>query len=163
MDECTESGDATAPLGTGRTAALEPSQLQACLALDQLCFGGLWSSEQWRNELDDPHRPGLGLWQGGQLMAMACSWLILDELHITLVAVDPSRRRQGLAHQLLQALLQQGRRLGATRATLEVSRGNPAALALYRALGFQTAGVRRAYYSNGDDALIQWLDLKAAA
>jgi ribosomal-protein-alanine N-acetyltransferase len=157
-----------APLGTGETAALEPSHLQACLALDQLCFGsstsnGLWSCEQWRNELTDPQRPGLGLWQGGRLMAMACSWLILDELHITLVAVHPARRRQGLAQQLLHALLQQGRRLGATRATLEVSSGNPAALALYRALGFQTAGVRRAYYSNGDDALIQWLDLEGHA
>jgi len=26
-------------------------------------------------------------------------------------------------------------------------------------VGFRTAGVRRRYYSNGDDALIQWLEL----
>jgi ribosomal-protein-alanine N-acetyltransferase len=142
-------------------AALGPGDLEACLALDQLCFAGLWSREQWRRELADGQRPGLGLWREERLVAMACAWLVVDELHITLVAVDPARRRQGLARSLLGALLLRGRRLGATRATLEVSSGNPAALGLYQALGFQSAGVRRAYYSGGDDALIQWLELDA--
>jgi ribosomal-protein-alanine N-acetyltransferase len=42
---------------------------------------------------------------------------------------------------------------------LEVAAGNPAARALYAATGFRTAGVRRGYYRNGDDALIEWLNL----
>jgi [ribosomal protein S18]-alanine N-acetyltransferase len=134
-------------------------QMQACLELDRHCFGGLWTPEQWRRELAAEDRPGLGLWQAGQLVGMACAWLILDELHITLVAVDPACRRQGLAHSLLRALLLRGVQLGAARATLEVGRDNRAALALYRALGFRTAGLRRNYYSNGEDALIQWLEL----
>jgi len=33
-------------------------------------------------------------------------------------------------------------------------------VALYAGLGFAQAGVRRAYYRNGDDALIQWLRLR---
>jgi [ribosomal protein S18]-alanine N-acetyltransferase len=139
---------------------LAPPDLQACLALDRLCLGGLWSEQQWRTELADPQRPGLGLTQGGRLLAIACAWLVVDELHLTLVAVDPAHRRRGLAQELVRALLQRGRELGAARATLEVASGNPAALALYRTLGFRTAGVRRRYYSNGDDALIQWLDLE---
>ncbi len=138
---------------------LGPAALQACLDLDELCFGGLWSPRQWGSELADPQRPGLGLWQQGRLVAMACSWLIVDELHITLVAVDPSRRRRGLAQGLLAALLRCGRERGATRATLEVGSDNIGAQVLYRTLGFQTAGVRRKYYSNGEDALIEWLDL----
>ncbi|MFM7513481.1 MAG: GNAT family N-acetyltransferase [Cyanobium sp.] len=163
INECKESG---APAGPGGPRAdltpvsLGPAELQACLDLDRLCLGGLWSARQWRTELADPQRPGLGLMQGGCLLAMACAWLIVDELHITLVAVDPAHRRRGLAGGLLRSLLQRGRELGAARATLEVGSGNRAALALYRAVGFRTTGVRRHYYSNGDDALIQWLELE---
>lgn len=158
-DECTESGSRPARGPGLTTSLLDAHQLENCLALDQRCFGGLWSRQQWCKELADPHRPGLGLWQDGRLVATACAWLILDELHITLVAVDPSRRRLGLGRLVLRALLLHGLALGAARATLEVSRGNQAALALYQTLGFQTTGVRRNYYSTGEDALIQWLDL----
>lgn len=92
-------------------------------------------------------------------MALACGWLVADELHITAVAVDPGHRRQGLGARVLRALLQQAARFGAQHATLEVSAANEAALALYAAAGFRSAGVRRAYYRNGDDALIQWVRL----
>ncbi len=159
IDECTESGGTPAQVEALTKALLDVDQLEDCLDLDQRCFGGLWSREQWCRELADPQRRGLGLWQDGRLVAMACAWLILDELHITLVAVDPTRRRQGLAQGLLRALLLHSYQLGATKATLEVGRSNRAALALYQSLGFQTAGVRRGYYSNGEDALIQWINL----
>lgn len=142
-----------------RLASLEPAHREACLALDTRCLGGLWSASQWSTELAEPQRPGLGFWQHEQLVAMACGWLILEELHITLVAVDPTQRRRGLARRLLSALFNEGRSRGAKHATLEVASGNAAALALYRQAGFQEAGRRRGYYRNGDDALIQWLKL----
>jgi [ribosomal protein S18]-alanine N-acetyltransferase len=161
VHECTESSNTLARRDALDILPLDAEHLEDCLDLDRLCFRGLWTREQWRSELVDPHRPCLGQWQEGRLVAMACAWLILDELHITLVAVDPTRRQQGLAQGLLRALLQRSRQLGAARATLEVGSGNRAALALYRAVGFQTAGIRRGYYSNGEDALIQWLTLAA--
>jgi ribosomal-protein-alanine N-acetyltransferase len=140
---------------------LAPEHLEACLQLDGLALNGLWSRRQWSVELADPQRPGLGIWQRRQLLAMACSWLILDELHITLVTVDPSQRRRGLGRRLLEALMQEGRSLGALRATLEVASGNQAAQSLYASLGFEVAGCRRGYYSNGEDALIEWVKLRA--
>ena len=93
---------------------------------------------------------------------MACGWLVVDELHITLVAVAPGRRRHGLGRQVLSALLEEGVRQGARHATLEVADGNQAACAFYKAAGFREAGRRRGYYRNGDDALIQWLRLPGA-
>jgi len=140
---------------------LEPHHLAACQDLDQRCLGGLWNQEQWHSELADERRPGVGLWCEGALVAMASGWLVVDELHITVVAVDPLQRRQGLGRQVLQALLSHGQRHGAERATLEVATSNAAAVALYRALGFHNAGIRRGYYRNGDDALIQWLKLRS--
>lgn len=148
--------------GSASTRDLVPGHLEACLALDAAALGGLWSRAQWQRELEEPGRPAVGLWQQGQLVAMACGWLIVDELHITLVAVAPERRRQGLGRQVLEALLRRAQADGASRATLEVAAANGAARALYGACGFRQAGVRRGYYRNGDDALIQWVNLAAA-
>ena len=92
-------------------------------------------------------------------MGLACGQMIVDELHLTAVAVHPAWRRLGLARQLMEALLTDARGRGCLRATLEVDSTNTAAQALYRRLGFRTEGVRRAYYRSGGDALIQWVDL----
>ena len=140
-------------------AALAPEHLEACLCLDQASLGGLWNRAQWQSELAEQRRPGVGLWQGQQLLAMASGWLVVDELHITVVAVDPQQRRRGLGQQVLKALLLEAGQQGALHATLEVAPANTAAVALYRRLGFRDAGVRRGYYRNGEDALIQWLRL----
>ena len=138
------------------------AQLQPCLELDQRALGGLWTETQWRSELEDPRRPCWGLVEQGQLLALACGWLVVDELHITAVAVDPAHRRQGLGRRVLELLLERAAAAGAAHATLEVAASNGAALALYGRCGFSTAGVRRAYYRNGDDALVQWRRLHDA-
>ena len=138
---------------------LTAAHLEACLALDQLALNGFWSREQWQRELAAEGRPRLGLWPDGRLRAVACGWLIVDELHLILVATDPAWRRRGLARHLLVALMAEARARGARHATLEVAAGNTPALALYAALGFREAGRRRGYYRNGDDALIQWCAL----
>ncbi|MEB3350607.1 MAG: GNAT family N-acetyltransferase [Cyanobacteriota bacterium] len=139
---------------------LTAADLAACLALDRRALGGFWSETQWRQELAQPRRPALGLWRAGELRAMACGWLVVDELHLVLVATDPAWRRQGLARLLLEALMAQAVAAGARHATLEVAAGNSAALALYTQLGFREAGRRRGYYRNGEDALIQWCRLQ---
>jgi ribosomal-protein-alanine N-acetyltransferase len=138
---------------------LDQGDLAACLALDRQALGGLWTEAQWRRELQEPARPGVGLWQRDLLLAMASGWLVVDELHITLVAVDPLHRRRGLGSTILAALMELGRCSGAHHATLEVAASNGAAQALYAGAGFREAGVRRGYYRNGDDALIQWMRL----
>lgn len=148
----------------GSTAyALGTDDLQACLLLDQKALNGLWGLEQWRSELGDSGRLCRGLKAGDELAALACGWLVVDELQITVVAVDPIHRQQGLGVAVLQALLSDAREAGALRATLEVASCNQAALALYRRCGFATQGMRRGYYSDGRDALIQWLDLSETA
>ncbi|MBM5816296.1 MAG: GNAT family N-acetyltransferase [Cyanobacteria bacterium K_Offshore_surface_m2_239] len=153
----------TSPLsplnGSARIVRLGPEDGAACLGLDRLALGGLWSAEQWERELSEPKRPVLGWRQDPCLLAMASAWIVLEELQITAVAVHPEHRRRGLARQLLEALLRLGQEAGAERATLEVAKGNEAARALYAGLGFQEVALRRGYYRNGDDALVQWRKL----
>ncbi len=140
---------------------LEANHLGACLQLDRNALQGLWTPEQWRQELLDADRICLGIPAGRKLLAVACGWLVVDELQISLIAVAPNHRRQGLGKKVLLALLQQARARGARRATLEVASCNHAGLALYQRCGFKSAGSRRGYYSDGRDALIQWCDLDA--
>jgi [ribosomal protein S18]-alanine N-acetyltransferase len=85
-----------------------------------------------------------------------CVWSILDEAHITILGVHPQFRRQGLGEVLLYGLFVAAHQRGLTRATLEVSSQNHAAIALYEKIGFQRAGCRKGYYDNGDDAAILW-------
>ena len=142
---------------------LDPSWLADCLALDRSALQGLWTKEQWRRELEDPRRLCLGWSEAKTLLGVACGWLVADELHITLIAVDPSVRRRGHGKRLLSALLQQARQQGAIYATLEVGSNNLAAIALYANGGFQSAGTRLKYYSDGSDALIQWCRINASS
>ena len=135
---------------------LDADWREACLKLDQRALGGFWSAAQWLAELEDERRLCLGLVHQGELLGVACGWLVVDELHITVVAVDPMQRRQGYGLTLLQELLQRARLQGAVHATLEVAADNHAAINLYSRCQFRSAGRRERYYRDGRDALIQW-------
>jgi ribosomal-protein-alanine N-acetyltransferase len=75
--------------------------------------------------------------------------------HVMNVAVDPARRRRGIATAMLDALLD--RVEDGAQLTLEVRRSNGGAITLYESFGFRSAGVRRRYYQdNGEDAIVMW-------
>lgn len=90
------------------------------------------------------------------LLGMGCLWAILEEAHITTLAVEPSWQGRKLGILLLCHLLQSGYRRGLTRATLEVRASNQKALGLYQTFGFKEAGIRKRYYSDGENACILW-------
>ncbi|MBD2450139.1 ribosomal protein S18-alanine N-acetyltransferase [Nostoc sp. FACHB-152] len=141
--------------------SLTKDDLSAILELDRACFGGLWTIEGYQRELDSPNSELLGLFSplsSIKLLGMGCFWSILDEAHITILAIHPQYHRQGLGQALLYALLKTACDRGLERATLEVRASNVAAISLYQKFGFKTAGRRRGYYKdNGEDALILWL------
>ena len=87
---------------------------------------------------------------------MGCLWAILEEAHITTLAIEPAYQGKKLGSLLLAHLLQAGCARGLTRATLEVRASNQKALNLYQAFGFKTAGVRKRYYADREDACILW-------
>ena len=139
---------------------LTSDDLSAVLELDKACFGGLWTLEGYQREMDSPNSDLLGLFSpvsSLKLLGMGCFWSILEEAHITILAVHPQYHCQGLGQALLYSLLKTASDRGLERATLEVRASNLAAISLYQKFGFKTAGRRRRYYQdNGDDALILW-------
>jgi [ribosomal protein S18]-alanine N-acetyltransferase len=90
------------------------------------------------------------------LLGIGCLWAILEEAHITTLAIEPAYQGRKLGQLLLTDLLLHGQRRGLTRATLEVRAGNERALNLYRKFSFQEAGQRKRYYSDGENARILW-------
>ena len=152
----------THPFSPSAPQLLNQSAVKACVALDQRCLGGFWSELQWQRELGQPQqRLCLGSFEAGsdELLGVCCGWVVADELQLMLILVDPRCRRSGLATVLLKELLGLARKRGCKQATLEVGASNAVALALYSKLGFSTLGKRSRYYCNGDDALLQWLNL----
>lgn len=141
--------------------SLTLEHLSALLELDKACFDGLWTMDGYRRELESPNSHFLGLfspYSSSELLGMGCFWSILEEAHITILAVHPQYHRQGLGQVLLYSLLKTASDRGLERATLEVRASNQAAISLYQKFGFKTAGRRPRYYKDNDeDALILWL------
>src|ERR1700674_3573222 len=138
---------------------VSPSEIDDVLAIEEASFTNPWTREMYVAELQnegvsffylarDPDRQTIGF----------CSvWRVLDELHINNLAVLPAYRRAGIASALLTHVLDEGARMGARRATLEVRRSNEAARQLYERFGLSVVGVRQGYYSNpGEAALVMW-------
>jgi ribosomal-protein-alanine N-acetyltransferase len=93
------------------------------------------------------------------IIGFAGLWLMVDEAHITTIAMHPDYRRRGLGEFLLVNLIDIAYTIGAKWVTLEVRVSNTTAQNLYQKYGFREAGVRRRYYSdNHEDALIMWTD-----
>lgn len=127
-------------------------------AIEQLCFPTPWSLQSIEKDLGaNPLAHLVGAFWEDQLVGYAGMWQVVDEAHITNIAVLPGYRGRGIGRMLLEALLKDANVRGARSATLEVRPSNIAALALYQSQGFVIQGRRKQYYTdNGEDALILW-------
>ena len=133
------------------------SDLPTAMEIDALSLPKPWSERVWRKELGSPFGLYLVLEEGGDIFGQIGVRHIVDELHITTLAVRPERRRQGHARTLVSAAL--ATFPDARRVHLEVRPTNAAARALYEDLGFAITGLRRRYYGD-EDALLMTLDLE---
>jgi ribosomal-protein-alanine N-acetyltransferase len=102
----------------------------------------------------------------GSPVAFVCARIAADEAELLNLAVLPLYRRQGIATQLLHAVMTEAARIGARRIFLEVRSSNIAALDLYAKLGFSVSGRRRGYYPTTpgrepEDAIVLVRDLSS--
>lgn len=136
---------------------MEPADLAQLVELERRCFTIPWSRDMLAEELSNERALYLVAVRDGMALGYAGCWMILDEGHITNIAVDPPFRQMGVGRSLMEALLEVLSGAGVTSATLEVRRSNTAAIRLYQSFGFTVEGVRRGYYQdNHEDALVMW-------
>ncbi len=116
----------------------------------------LWKSwtSSLKQRLSPEERPLLPTARG-LIVGFAGIWLMIDEVHLTTMAVRNGHRHQGIGELLLISLIESSSQKGAHAVTLEVRASNIAAQSLYKKYGFAKAGLRQGYYSdNKEDALI---------
>jgi len=96
---------------------------------------------------------------GRRIVGYASLWLLVDEAHLTSIAVRQAQRRQGIGEVLLIGIVKLALEMKASLVTLETRASNAGAQALYEKYGFNRVGTRRRYYSdNGEDAVIMTTD-----
>ncbi len=134
------------------------ADIDAVVTVERDCFSTPWSREAFEGELADNQLAHyLVVEMGGQVIGYAGMWIILDEAHVTNVAILSPYRRLGFGENLLAALIIHAKALGATCMTLEVRVSNMDAQRLYTRMGFAARGIRRQYYTDTkEDALIMW-------
>jgi ribosomal-protein-alanine N-acetyltransferase len=131
------------------------ADLPQVVAIERRAFTTPWSLAMFVLELSKPS----GVCLAAVVETELAGYLVCSRYdtvwHVMNVAVDPDRRRRGIAIALITALLEG---IGDdAQVTLEVRRSNTGALALYERFGFRSAGVRPRYYAdNSEDAVIMW-------
>ena len=130
--------------------------VDAVAAIEESTFARPWSRDSFRQELTrNVVARYLVAEEDGQILGYAGAWVILDESHITNIAVREDARGRGLGRKLTAELLQILSNLGASYATLEVRVSNLRAQRLYQSLGFVAVGKRKKYYEdNQEDAFL---------
>ena len=142
---------------------LSQEHLDDVVEIEKLSFKTPWTKYAFLHEIEF-HGSVFEIAKiDGRLAGYGGFWLIMDEAHLSNVAIHPDHRRKGLGRMLLVRLLEQAIARGAARATLEVRRSNEAGLSLYGSFGFEVIGVRKNYYSDeNEDALVMWNEDLAA-
>jgi len=138
--------------------------LEAIMEIETASFSTPWSLQAFKAELkDNEYARYVCLELDGKVIGYMGLWFILDEGHITNVAIAPNYRGQHWGEFLMRSVMKKMMQEGMERMTLEVRESNSLAQSLYRRLGFATAGIRKGYYSDtGEDALIMWAELGMA-
>ena len=127
--------------------------------LEKICFRTPWSYNSLFGELSNEVAYYVVAVEGGEVIGYAGMWVMLDEAHMTNIAVDPAHRQRGIARRMILHLMKTALQKGAERMTLEVRENNHTAQRLYASLGFGFAGIRKRYYTDtGENALILWND-----
>lgn len=133
--------------------------IDGVIAIEEKAYGEHhWSKDSFMQELNNDLAWYYSLFNDkGELVAYAGTWHILEEAHITNIAVDKNHRRKGYGEALLKHILDDCYKEMIKYLTLEVRVSNNPAIGLYEKYGFSSFGIRKKYYQdNNEDAMIMW-------
>jgi ribosomal-protein-alanine N-acetyltransferase len=141
------------------------ADVRAVMRIEALSFSTSWPASAFASELNDNKLAHYFIGRvpagddptGGGIVAYGGIWVILEDSHVTTIAVHPDWRGKKYGEEMLVHLLHEAIERGASWITLEARESNTVAQNLYRKYGFTTVSTRRAYYSdNGENAVVMW-------
>ena len=133
--------------------------LAAVMPIESVSYPRPWPIGVFQSEIEMMRRGEryyVVAMEGGTVVGYGGAMFVLDDAHVTNIAVVAKRRRSGVATRVLAELAWEAVTHGCQALTLEVRASNTAAQALYHQFGFVPAGVRQKYYENSDDAIVMW-------
>lgn len=129
--------------------------------VEEDCFVDPWSKDSIRKELKNDLARYLVAEIDGKIVGYVGVWFVVDEGHITNVAVHSDYRGKKIGDRLVKEMVELCKENNLVAMTLEVRTSNTIAQNLYRKYGFKMGGIRKEYYSdNKEDAIIMWNQLK---
>ena len=140
---------------------MKVDDIDGVFEVEKNCFEDYWSKDSFKKELSNNLAKYLVAKVDGKVAGYVGIWFVVDEGHITNVAVHEDYRGQKIGDQLIKELVQVCKDNKIVSMTLEVRTSNTVAQNLYRKYGFKMAGIRKEYDSNNkEDAIIMWNDIK---
>ena len=146
---------------TVKIRSMEKKDVDSVIEIEQLAYGNHhWPKDSFMGELSNElARYYSVLNEKDELIAYCGCWHILEEAHITNIAVNPKYRRKHIGELLLKTIIDDCYKDMVKFITLEVRVGNIPAINLYKKYGFKSLGTRKGYYQdNNEDALIMWTE-----
>lgn len=148
-------------LDNHRPMVIEPmtdADVKEVLRIEQQSFTTQWPSNAFYQEIHDNKLAHYFVGRiADRVVAYGGIWVILEDSHITTIAVHPEFRGCKYGEVMLLRLLDEAIERGASWMTLEVRESNTVAQSLYRKYGFTTVSTRKGYYSdNNENALVMW-------
>ena len=149
------STEAVVPAAALTIRPIVADDLDAVLEMERAIYPQPWSLPIFVDELRQPGRVYAVALVDGALVGYGGVMLVVDDAHVTTLAVDPAARRHRIGTRLMLHLVERVLEMGAQHLTLEVRMSNRGAQRLYSRFGMAPVGVRKAYYVD-EDALIMW-------
>lgn len=140
---------------------MQKEQLDEVMKIEEQAYGEHhWSKDSFYGELSNELAHYYCAYdEENNLVGYAGSWLIIDEAHITTIAIKPEFKRKKIGEALLNKILEECYKNEIKYVTLEVRVSNTPAISLYEKYGFKSLGTRKGYYqNNNEDALIMWTE-----
>ncbi|EJR55415.1 ribosomal-protein-alanine acetyltransferase [Bacillus cereus VD115] len=140
---------------------MELDDIAQIVAIEEASFSTPWTADAFQRELTmNEHALYVVLEKDGRIIGYCGLWIIIDESHITNIAILPEYRGQKLGDALLKEVISVAKELGVKTMTLEVRVSNEVAKQLYKKYGFQNGGIRKRYYAdNQEDGLVMWVNI----
>lgn len=138
---------------------MTPEDIDGVISIEEQAYGDHhWSKDSFMNELNNELARYYSLFnKNNELCGYAGCWHILDEAHVTNIAISANHRRKKYGEALLKRVIDDCYLEKIKYITLEVRVSNQAAINLYTKYGFTSFGTRKGYYqNNNEDALIMW-------
>jgi ribosomal-protein-alanine N-acetyltransferase len=141
-------------------SSLSRENVIAVHRIENEIFPSPWSMESFIGEINNEAANYIVMTHDDEVIGYGGMWKVLDEGHITNIAVTKSFQGKGLGRALVEEMIDMAEKLGIKHVTLEVRVSNEKAIGLYKKLGFEIAGTRKRYYAdNNEDAYVMWVSL----